>query len=171
MGPVKKALPPIMTAVPMVATMRSQRLHGPLVLAAWVSGLVLGACAGCYDANTLISQARSEALDSKLAEIDFGLFHTTLPRDPKSGALPRLEIHFFGTAPHYRVAAIKKQLKLDDFRLRHEVLAAIRACSREELAEPGLTKLRTRIEKIVNGILNEAPVEAIGFYGITIRQL
>jgi hypothetical protein len=141
----------------------------PLVAASAIA-LVLGMCAGCYDAGALINKARSEALHSKLAEVDFGVFYTTLPRDPQSGAIPKFEIHFFGTVPHYRVAAIEKQLKHDDFRLRHQVLAAIRACSREELAEPGLAKLRARLEKIVNSILEDAPVKDIGFYGITIRH-
>ena len=154
-----------------ITVMPAQPLRDMPVLAAFAACVAIGACAGCYDAAALVAEARSEAIQTKLAEIDFGVFYTTLPRDPRSGALPKVEIHFFGTVPHYRVAAIKKQLKHDDFRLRHEVIATIRACSREELAEPGLTKLRGRIEKIVNGILEEAPVKAIGFYAITIRQV
>lgn len=137
----------------------------------WAAAILcLALCAGCYDGDVLVTQARSAALNTRLAEVDLGSFHTTLPRDPKSGSIPELNVHIFGTVPRYRVPAIEKQLKTDEFRLRHETLAAVRASTREELAEPGLTKLRARIERIINAILDDAPVKTIGFYDVTIHQ-
>jgi hypothetical protein len=139
----------------------------PLALAA----LVVVSHAGCYDGEVLVTQARSAALNTRLAEINLGSFHTSLPRDPKSGLITELRLHIFGNVPHYRVAAINQQLTIEDYRLRHEIIAAIRATSNEELAEPSLKSLRARIEHIVNAILEESPVEAIGFYEVAIRQL
>jgi len=132
------------------------------VVALWISG--------CYDGQVLVTRARSAALDTRLAEIDLGSFHTSLPRDPESGLITELGLHIFGNVPHYRVAAINRQIGIEEYRLRHEIIAAVRATSNGELAEPSLKSLRARIELIVNGILEEAPVEAIGFYEVTIRQ-
>lgn len=132
--------------------------------------LGLAPCSGCYDGDALVEAARSTALKTRLAEVDFGTFHTTLPRDRKTNSLTELELHIFGTAPRYRVPAIEKQLRAEEFRLRHETLAAVRTATREELAEPDLMQLRARIERVVNAILSDAPVKTIGFYEVTLRQ-
>jgi hypothetical protein len=138
----------------------------PLALAA----LLLGSISGCYDGDALVTQTRSAAISTRLAEVDLGAYHTSLPRDPKTGSVTELSIHIFGNVPHYRVAAIERQLRIDEYRLRHETIAAVRATTNEELADPGLKSLRERIERIVNGILEEAPVETIGFYEVAVRQ-
>ncbi len=143
------------------------RLSVPLALAAFL----LSSNCGCYDGATLVTQARSAALSTHLAEVDLGSYHTSLPRDPKTGSVTQLRLHIFGNVPHYRVAAIERQLRIDEFRLRHETIAAVRATSSEELADPSLANLRQRIERIVNGILEEAPVKTIGFYEVAIRQM
>jgi hypothetical protein len=135
-----------------------------------LAGLLAVSTCGCYDGQELVIQARSTALSTSLAEIDLGSFHTSLPRDPKSGLITELGLRIFGNVPHYRVAAIDRQIAIEEYRLRHEIIAAVRATSNEELAEPSLKSLRARIELIVNGILEESPVEAIGFYEVTIRQ-
>lgn len=143
------------------------RLNVSLVLTA----VLLGSHSGCYDGDALVTQAHSAALSTRLAEVDLGSFHTSLPRDPKSGSVTELSLHIFGNVPHYRVAAIERQLRIDEYRLRHETIAAVRATSSDELADPSLKSLRERIERIVNGILEEAPVETIGFYEVAIRQM
>jgi hypothetical protein len=133
--------------------------------------LGIGLCAGCYDAEALVSQARSAALNTRLAEVDLGSFRTTLPRNPDSAALTELELHIFGMVPRYRVPALEQQLKEEEYRLRHETLAAVRRSTRDELAEPSLTRLRSRLENVVNGILAEAPVKSIGFYDVKVYDM
>jgi hypothetical protein len=128
------------------------------------------AFAGCYDGEALVQQARSSAVKTRLAEVDFGTFQTTLPRDAETSALTELKIHVFGTVPRYRVPDIAKQLKVEEYRLRAETLKAVRHATREELAEPNLTQLRRRIERVVNEILADAPVKSIGFYEVTFHQ-
>jgi hypothetical protein len=118
----------------------------------------------------LVQQARSSAVKTRLAEIDFGTFRTTLPRDRKTESFTELELHIFGTVPRYRVQEIKQQLKVEEYRLRHETLAAVRTATRDELAEPSLAQLRQRIEQVVNTVLNDAPVKDIGFYQVTLRE-
>ena len=46
----------------------------------------------------------------------------------------------------------------------------MRSASKDELAEPSLTQLRDRIERVVNHILDDAPVKGIGFYQVTFRR-
>jgi hypothetical protein len=128
------------------------------------------ASAGCYDGEALVQQARSSAVKTRLAEIDFGTFQTTLPRCAETSALTDLKIHVFGTVPRYRVPDIVKQLKVEEYRVRAETLKVVRQATRAELAEPSLTQLRTRIERVINEILAEAPVKSIGFYEVTLQQ-
>src|SRR3954462_8494259 len=138
----------------------------------WIAALatVLAPCAGCYDGSEMVKQARSNALKPRLAEIDLGKFQTTLPRDPLTNRFTAVDIHIFGTVPRYRLAAVKKQLKSDEYRLRHETLVAVRKSTREELAEPSYAQLRARIEKVVNGVLEDAPVKEVGFYQLTMHS-
>jgi hypothetical protein len=131
---------------------------------------ILAACSGCYDGEALVHAARSSALKTRLAEVDFGSYRTTLPRDEKTQSFTELKLHIFGTVPRYRVHEIEKRIKAEEYRLRHETLGAVRTTTREELAEPSLTQLRERIEKVVNEILEEAPVKSIGFYEVSLRQ-
>jgi hypothetical protein len=89
-----------------------------------------------------------------------------MPREPQTSSATELIMHIFGTVPRYRVPEIEKQLEADGFRLRHETLSAVRHATPEELSEPNLDKLRTRLEKVVNQNLKEAPVKSIGFYEV-----
>ena len=63
-----------------------------------------------------------------------------------------------------------KQLKSDEYRVRYETLTAVRKSTREELAEPNFAQLRARIEKVVNQLLADAPIQDIGFYQLTMRS-
>ena len=138
----------------------------------WIAilAVTLALCAGCYDGSSMVKDAQSVALKTRLAEVDLGKFQTTLPRDPLTNHFTSLDIHIFGTVPRYRLAAVTKQLKADEYRLRHETLVAVRKSTREELAEPSFAQLRARIEKVVNSVLEDAPVNEVGFYQLTLRS-
>jgi hypothetical protein len=131
-------------------------------------GLVL--CAGCYDGKALIEDARSQALRTRLVEVDLGSYCTAMPREPQTSETAELSLHIFGTVPRYRVPEIEKQLEADGYRLRHETLAAVRHATPVELAEPSFDRLRARIEEVVNQNLKEAPVKSIGFYEVRLRR-
>jgi hypothetical protein len=139
------------------------------LLFAGCAGLCPSLLAGCYDSGALINEARSAAQRTRLAEVDLGTYRTTMPKDAASGSLTELEVHLFGTVPRYRVSTIEQQLQSEDFRLRHEMLAAVRQSTAGELAEPNLTQLRARIEKVVNEILKDSPVEMVGFYDVRVK--
>jgi hypothetical protein len=135
-----------------------------------ILAVALALCAGCYDGSSMVKEAQSAALKTRLAEIDLGKFQTTLPRDPVTNHFTAIDVHIFGTVPRYQLAAVTKQLKADEYRVRHETLAAVRKSTREELAEPSFAQLRARIEKVVNSVLEDAPVKEVGFYQLTMRS-
>lgn len=142
----------------------NQSSVGILVVAA------LALCAGCYDGDEMVKQAQSAALKTRLAEVDLGKFQTTLPRDPVTSNFTALDMHIFGTVPRYQLAAVARQLNADEYRIRYETLAAVRQTTREELADPNFTQLRARLEKVINGVLVDAPVKEVGFYQLTMRS-
>jgi hypothetical protein len=139
--------------------------------AAWiVATLPLGLSTGCYDSERLINEARSTAPSTRLAEVDLGRFLTTLPRDRQTNSFTEVQLHMFATVPRSRVAAVKRQLKAEEYRLRHDMLAAVRGTSADELAEPSLGQFRQRIERVLNTILTDHSVRSIGFYHLLLRQ-
>ena len=144
-------------------TQLGQRLIAPALL------LALGLSSGCYDGDALINEVRSAALRTRLVEVDLGSYKTTMPRKRTDNETTEVKLHIFGTVPRYRIPEIEAQLKADGFRLRHETLAAVRQTTATELAEPNLTALRTRIEKVVNAQLADAPVKSIGFYEVQLN--
>jgi hypothetical protein len=129
-----------------------------VVLAA--TGLV--ACGGCYDSHALLEQVKTDAQRNQLHEVDLGFYRTTMPHEASGPGLAAVEVQLFGTVPQYRISAIEKQLKADNYRLRFETIEAIRSASRDELAEPDLTRLRARLTKVANGVLEDAPIQSLG---------
>ena len=119
---------------------------------------------GCYDSQSMVQRVRDDSVQTQLVEIDLGKFYVTLPRDAQTGSPCELSVHFFGSVPPYRANQVRGQLASGDYRLRHETLVALRITTHEELAETSLTTLKERLRKVANAILEEAPVEAIGFY-------
>jgi len=116
-----------------------------------------------------LKQAEAAALSTTLAEVDLGIFQTTLPRDPKTGLFTTMELHIFGTVSRSKLSAVTAQIEIDNYRMRHEILIAVRKSTREDLADPSLTGLRARISEVVNKVLADALVKEIGFYQITVR--
>jgi hypothetical protein len=149
---------------------RRHRHRGGIFGFAVFAAVALAATAGCYDGEALVRAAHSTAVQTRLAEVDFGTFHITLPRDPETGLMTEVRLHVFGTVPRYRESEVKKQLKAEEYRVRAETLGAVRAANRVELAEPSLTKLRDRIEHVMNEVFSDRPVKSIGFYEVTLRQ-
>ena len=139
-------------------------------IAAVCAMLALVLCTGCYEGEVLVREARSTALTTRLAEVDLGRFLTTLPRDQNNSSITELEVHLFATVPRSRVTTIKNRLKAEEYRLRHDTIAAVRAATPEELSEPSLEQLRGRIEGVVNAILSDTSVKSIGFYQIKLRR-
>jgi hypothetical protein len=143
--------------------------HRRLLALVTFAGAAL-ACTGCYDTKALVEQVRTNARRSLTHEIDLGKFHTTLPRDLNRASITVLDLELFGTVPQYRIPAIEKQLKADGFKLRHDTLVAIRQTTDDELSEPNLGQLRSRLMKVANGVLEGGPIQSIGVENIRIVE-
>ncbi len=140
-------------------------------VAGWICcALALVVAGGCYNSAALVDQVRSDALRGQTHEIDLGLYRTTMPRDPITGTLTEIELQLFGTVPQYKIPAINKQLKADGYKLRSDTLVAIRKTTAEELGEPNLGQLRTRLMQVANGVVKDAPIQAIGVEKIRIVE-
>ena len=135
-----------------------------------ICALSLAVSTGCYDAKALVDQVRTDALRSQTQEIDLGLYRTTMPRDPITNTLTEIELRLFGTVPRYKIPTIQKQLKADAYKLRSDTLVAIRKTTAEELGEPDLGQLRTRLMQVANDVLADAPIQSIGVEKIRIVE-
>ncbi|HEX4412760.1 MAG TPA: hypothetical protein VH107_03970 [Lacipirellulaceae bacterium] len=131
--------------------------------------LVIVLTSGCYDGEALLKQAQSTALSTTLAEVDLGTYQTTLPRDPSTGRYTSVDMHIFGTVSRSRLSIVQRQLEDDEYLMRHETLSAVRKSTSEELSDPTFTKLRARLERVVNKLLTDSPVTEVGFYQLTLR--
>src|SRR6188508_1220143 len=68
-----------------VTIMKNMRHPTGLRLVALAFGIVLAS--GCYNGPKLVEQARSAAQRTRLAEVDLGTFHTTMPKDSENKSL------------------------------------------------------------------------------------
>jgi len=146
-----------------------------VTIGSWVARVVGCALAvvtisGCYDSKALVDQVRSDALRGQTHEVNLGLYRTTMPRDPNTGTLTEIELRLFGTVPKYKIPVIEKQLKADGYRLRYDTIVAIRQTTPEELGEPNLGQLRTRLMQVANDVIKDAPIQSIGVEKIRIVE-
>ena len=121
------------------------------------------ACAGCYEGEQLIEQLHSEANRAGLEEIDLGTYRTTMPRDEATATFTDMQFRIFGNVPRYHLETVRARIESDVYRLRHDMLSAVRQATPEELTDPDLTGLRERIADVVNEVLGEVQIDAIGF--------
>lgn len=151
-------------------TTRSHATPGSPVPHVAVCALAVLALSGCYDAKALVDQVRTDALRGQTHEISLGLYRTTMPRDPNTGTLTEIELQLFGTVPKYKIPAIEKQLKADGYKLRYDTIVAIRRTTADELGEPNLGHLRTRLMEVANDTIKDAPIQTIGVQKIRIVE-
>ena len=143
---------------------------GSWVLRVALCALTILTLSGCYDSKALVDQVRTDALRGQTHEINLGLYRTTMPRDPNTGTLTEIELQLFGTAPKYKIPAIEKQLKADGYKLRYDTIVAIRRTTADELGEPNLGHLRTRLMEVANDVIKDAPIQTIGVEKIRIVE-
>lgn len=143
---------------------------GSAAASLFACALAVVAVSGCYDSKALVEQVRSDALRGQTHEINLGLYRTTMPRDPITGRLTEIELRLFGTVPKYKIPTIQKQLKADGYKLRYDTLVAIRRTTAEELGEPDLGHLRSRLMEVANDVIKDAPIQSIGVEKIRIVE-
>ncbi len=121
---------------------------------------------GCYDSAGLVERARGHAVRTRLEEIDLGRYFVTRPRDLASGEVVEVQLHVFGTLPHYQLKQVGRELEAQEHVVRHRVILTLREAPDRELSDPGLAALTERLLRVINDSLPNAPIEALGFYEV-----
>lgn len=137
-----------------------QRTFVASLLGSWA----LVALAGCFDADRLIESRRLTAIRAKLQEVELGEFHVTLPQGKNYDHTTELHFRVFGRVATRDAEAVAEVVENYQPQIRDQMLVATRELHREDIEEPKLIALRETIAEVVNGFLEEQPVQSIGFY-------
>ena len=127
-----------------------------------LAALVWAAPLGCYNSELLIERARNAAMRARQEEVPLGYFRTNLPRSVNAGAPIEIELELFVTTKRYRIPGVERQKRLEESRLRQELLAAIRQTTAAEMADPELTALRERMSRVAKGFFVDPPIDGLG---------
>ncbi len=119
---------------------------------------------GCYDGQAIIEARRAIAVRARLVEVDLGKFRVTLPKPYRDMEKAELHFHAFGQVAHRDLDKVEESLKQNSANLNHHILLAVRNLNTTQIAEPNLATLRQEIIQAINGIVEGAPVQSIGFY-------
>lgn len=119
---------------------------------------------GCFSADSLIQAHRKNAMGAKLGEVDLGKFHISLPQPAQSTAVAEINFHAFGQVANRDLKKVHEVLEQEGPRLRHQLLLATRQLKPEEITDPDLAYLRSKIIEVFNDSIPGEPVESVGFY-------
>ncbi len=131
----------------------------------------LAALAGCYDAVAMKEERHDDATLTKLAEVDLGTYHITLPLATGDTGGGVVDFHAFGRVSRRDRAAVAKAVEERRAELRSHMLLAIRGVTSEELEEPELTALRAEIARVINRALDKDRVKNVGFFTFSFTAL
>ncbi|MCA9229065.1 MAG: flagellar basal body-associated FliL family protein [Planctomycetales bacterium] len=121
-------------------------------------------CEGCFNAEALIESRRAFAIRARLEEVDLGKFVITLPQPADTVEAAEIYFHVFGQVANRDVHKVEELLISLGPELRHRLLLATRQLTVEDIQDPPLTALRTRIAEVVNETLPDEPLQSVGFY-------
>lgn len=121
---------------------------------------------GCYSSEGLITKTRNKAIRTRIDEVELGEFRVTLPRDVTTGEMTEMTLRLFGESERYKINEIEDDLKARGPKIEDTAIRTLRETNREDLIDPDLKKLRTRLLAAMNEELNGAPLKSIGFYEI-----
>ena len=126
--------------------------------------LALPTLGGCFNAEGLIESRRLTAIRAKLQEVDLGNFRISIPQGQSYGQTTELQFHVFGQVANRDMEAVAEVLEEYGPVIRDQMLVSVRELRPEELEEPRLTSLRESIAQVINGFLEEEPVQSVGFH-------
>ena len=58
---------------------------------------------------------------------------------------------------------LEELIEKERYRLRQAIVIAIRQTTANEMADPNLVTFRERLTQVVNEVLEESPIESLGF--------
>lgn len=140
-----------------------RRLAGQVVLPFALS-LASLTSVGCFDADAMIDARRVIAIRARLVEVDLGEFRVTLPHAVERTDSSELHFHVFGQVANRELKKVEEMLKKKGPEIRHRMLIVARLLTIEDLEDPKLSALRSRIAEVANESLEDEPIQAVGFY-------
>jgi len=151
------------------ANFRNLTSYRPLLTAMTLLG-GMNLLAGCYDADAIIASRKDLAQLTHLEEVDLGEFRVTLPYRPHSTSSLVVDFHAFGRVSHNNYKKVFQTIEQNGPKLKHQMLITVRKLGVQELQEPALDTLRVNIEQVVNEILDDQTMQAIGFYRFSLMS-
>jgi hypothetical protein len=119
---------------------------------------------GCFNAEVMLEARHVVAIRKRLVEVDLGEFRVTLPQAAERTESPELHFHVFGHVANRDLDDIEEMLAKNGPAIRNNVLIVARMMTIEDLEDPKLAALRSRITQVVNDSLEGKPVQEVGFY-------
>ena len=132
--------------------------------------LALFTVPGCYDADLLVAQARSNAASKRQLEVDLGQYYVSLPREDDSTTTVTLQMHVFANVPRREGSAVSERARELGHSLRHETILAVRQTDPQEFADPDLAVLRNRVTDVAKRVLGDTPIDSVGFYQFNVFE-
>jgi len=129
-----------------------------------IVALALGASSvGCFNTEKLVARVRNNAIRTRIDEVKLGQYRVTLPRNPLTGEMSEVDVRVYGETLRYKINEIEDELKSKAPEIEDYTLKVLRETTREELADPELTALRSRLLASMNEVLHGAPLKSVGF--------
>lgn len=121
---------------------------------------------GCYTHNSLIERVRSRAIRLRIEEVEIGEFRVTLPRNDRTSELTEVDLRIFGLSPRYKINEIERELEEREYAIRDNTLKVLRNLTHDDLVDPDLDTIRDQLLVLYNQLLDEEPLEGLGFYNV-----
>ena len=132
-----------------------------------IAALALAASStGCFNSEKLVTRVRNNAIRTRIDEVKLGQYRVTLPRNPLTGEMAEVDIRVYGETLRYKINEIEDELKSRAPEIEDHTLRVLRETTREELADPELTELRSRLLSSMNEVLTGAPLKSVGFHEV-----
>jgi hypothetical protein len=126
--------------------------------------------AGCYQAEDIMASRKELVRLTRLEEVDLGEFRVTLPYQPRSTSSLVVNFHAFGRVSHSNYKKVSQTIEQNGPKLRHQMLIAVREMGAQELQQPALDTLRANIGQVVNDLLEDQAMHAVGFYRFSLMS-
>ena len=132
-----------------------------------IIALLLGASSvGCFNSEKLVARVRNHAIRTRIDEVKLGQYRVTLPRNPLTGEMAEVDVRVYGETLRYKINEIEDELKASAPEIEDHTLKVLRETTREQLADPELTDLRTKLLASMNDVLTGEPLKSVGFYEV-----
>ena len=108
-------------------------------------------------------------LDEPIVELETDKINVEI-NAPSAGVLTEINVHMFAHTARYKTKALKRELEEKSHLVHDKAITTLRSLSHADLADPDLTKVRTKMLDGVNEILEEPVLSDVGLYDFHIAR-